>query len=369
MRRGARSTAIGSAGSIRCDPQPVSADRRLDLKQLALDSPDWRCFVGGRAEATPFHDPGWAALLAEVYGFSGSVLAQLDAGGAISAGIPVLAAPRLPGRPRRLVSLPFTDVLEPLVDPADAASLAATLDAARDELGADRIELHGDLAGARHGPSQAVIHTLALQPDPDLIFAALSKGKRRDVRAAERNDLVLRRAEEKRELTETYFGLHLQTRRRLGVPSQPKRFFELLWERVIAPGGGFVLIVHEGRFPVAGAVFLTGNGTVVYKYSASDSRRRGQLPNTLLVWAAIRDACEQGFRRFDFGRSELEAAGLRHFKAGWGAVEEPLVYSAIGGGDDGSSDAATPGIVGRVLRRSPTWVTRATGELLYRFAA
>ena len=116
-----------------------------------------------------------------------------------------------------------------------------------------------------------------------------------------------------------------------------------------------------------GGIFLRANGTLVYKYGASDATRRAQLPTDLLLWTAIEEACERGDSIFDFGRSDLHAAGLRSFKARWGAAERPLVYSAIGEGTAAAATGAS-GIVGRVLRHSPTCVTRATGELLYRYA-
>lgn len=347
--------------------RPVPADPALDLKQLQLDDPEWLRFVRGHPGSGPFHDPAWAMLLAETYGLSGFVLVQEDEAGSIRAGVPLLSPRQLPRRPRRLISLPFTDNLDPLVEPTAAAGLVDALEAARRELGVARIELRGALEGAHASQSHAVLHTLALGSDPDAILAACSKTKRRDVRAFERRELSIERATSARDLTETYFRLHLDTRRRLGVPSQPKRFFRLLWDRIIEPGHGFVLLVHEGRTPVAGGVFLTGNRTVVYKYSGSDAKHRAQRPNVLLLWSAILQGCEQGFTLFDFGRSERSAAGLRAFKSEWGAVEEPLVYSVIG--EHGSDEAGTPGVVATILRRSPTWVTRVTGELLYRFAA
>lgn len=336
--------------------------------RLSFDDPRWRRFVAGRGDATPFHDPDWAILLADCYGLDGFVLAEVDDEGAITAGLPLLAPPRLPTRPRRLVSLPFTDAVRPLVDGAGEAALTVAIDSARRELGVDRVELRAELAGARPAPPRAVIHTLALDADPDVILSAMTRGKRRDVRAAQRSSLVVRHAESEQDLTETFYRLHLETRRRLGVPSQPKRFFRLLWRRLIDRGRGHVLAVFDGSVPVAAAVFLAANGTMVYKYSASDARRRSGLPNDLLLWTAIRGACADGHRTFDFGRTELAAAGLRSFKARWGGVERPLVYSAIGdGAPAGVADAA--GRIGRLLRHSPVWVTRATGAVLYRYAA
>jgi CelD/BcsL family acetyltransferase involved in cellulose biosynthesis len=296
------------------------------------------------------------------------VIAATDDSGSITGGIPVLGSPRFPGRARRLVSLPFTDSLEPLVDAVDARGFCAAADALRSELGIARIELRGPLDGARAAPGTAVIHRLALGPDPDEIERGYTKMKRRNMRIAERSGLTIGRAQSERDVTESFYGLHLQTRRRLGVPSQPKRFFRLLWRRVLEPGGGFALIVRRGPLPVAAGIFLVGRGMTIYKYGASDARYQIDRPNDLLMSTAIREACRDGSRSFDFGRSELAATGLRAFKSGWGAAEEPLVYATIGAGGKTEVSGAD-GVIGNVLRRTPTWVTRAVGEVFYRYAA
>jgi CelD/BcsL family acetyltransferase involved in cellulose biosynthesis len=338
------------------------------VERLALDETRWRRFVDSRADATPFHDPAWAALIAECYGLEGHVLALLGEGGAIEGGIPLLAPPRLPGKPRRLVSLPFTDSLEPLVDPGAEHVIAASLEAARLELGLGGIDLRGYLPGATALASDAFVHVLALSPDPDELLLGMGKTRRRNIRSADAAGFDVRRGMEERDLTDTYFRLHLATRRRLGVPAQPARFFRLLWRRIIEPGGGFVLLAYRGSRPVAGAVFLTSPRTAVYKFSASDGDRRSQGPTEILLWTAIAEVAAQGLERFDLGRSDASASGLRAFKSSWGAHEEPLVYSTVGGAHDRGTPT-TPGLASTVLRRAPTWVTRATGELLYRFAA
>jgi CelD/BcsL family acetyltransferase involved in cellulose biosynthesis len=342
----------------------------MELERLSLDDPSWAAFVAGHPQTTPFHDPAWAQMLVDCYGLDGFALVDRDQTGTLTAGLPVVAAPRLPRGGRRLVALPYTDFVRPLVEATHEATLADSLDAARRRLGFDRLELRTALAGARRVRTHAVIHTLELESDTDAVFARLTKGKRRDVRAAQRSGLTVRRAERDVDVTQTYFDLHLHTRRRLGVPSQPKRLFRLLWERLIEPGGGFVLLAEERGVAVAGAVFLAKNRTVVYKYSASDRSAATGPTTDLLLWDAIESACRGGFTTFDFGRSELEALGLRRFKDRWGAAEQPLDYSVLG---DVTAGEAAParggGLVAHVLRRAPIWMTRVSGELLYRYAA
>jgi hypothetical protein len=129
------------------------------------------------------------------------------------------------------------------------------------------------------------------------------------------------------------------------------------------------LLAYSGSIPVAGAVFLTWNGTVVYKYGASDPDYWKLRPNHLIFWTAIRWACEHGYRVFDFGRTDLDNQGLRDFKSGWGATERPLVYSLLADRPPKPPSGRLSHALEEVIRRSPPWVCRAVGELLYKYAA
>jgi CelD/BcsL family acetyltransferase involved in cellulose biosynthesis len=295
------------------------------------------------------------------------VLVQVNAD-SITAGIPLLAPPRLPGRDQRLVSLPFTDSLSPLVDLGAAREFSGAAESLLHELGVARIEIRGPLDGARDAPETAVIHLLELDRDPEQIERGFTQMKRRNVRIAERRGLTVDRAESKRDVTETFYELHLQTRRRLGVPVQPKRFFRLLWRDILEPGGGFALIVRRGRRAIAGGIFLVGRDRTIYKFGASEVAYQADRPNDLLMASAIREACVSGSKVFDFGRSDLVATGLRAFKSGWGASEQPLIYATIGAGESTRSPGPEKAL-GRILRRTPTSITRAVGELFYRYAA
>jgi CelD/BcsL family acetyltransferase involved in cellulose biosynthesis len=152
---------------------------------------------------------------------------------------------------------------------------------------------------------------------------------------------------------------------------QRRRFFSLLWQRVLEPGGGYVLLAHHEGRAVAGAVFLTAGRNVVYKYGASDERHWGVRPNHLLFRDAIARSCAEGRAGFDFGRTDFEDTGLREFKRGWGAVESELVYSSLGGGEAPARRrlASTAAAAARgAIRKGPPVVCRAAG-LLYGRAA
>jgi lipid II:glycine glycyltransferase (peptidoglycan interpeptide bridge formation enzyme) len=191
----------------------------------------------------------------------------------------------------------------------------------------------------------------------------------RNIARAEREGVVVRRADARADLAEVFYDLHLRTRRRQGVPVQPHRFFRLLWDGLLEPGLGTLLLAYAGATPVAGAVFLAWNGTVVYKFGASDPAYWHLRPNNLLFWEAIRAACERGDHRFDFGRTELENAGLRAFKSGWGAREEPLVYTYAGRAPAAGARGLLAAPLEAAIRRAPLWVCRAVGQAAYRHAA
>jgi CelD/BcsL family acetyltransferase involved in cellulose biosynthesis len=347
---------------------PGERIRTSEPVELAIDDPRWEAFVLAHDEALAFHHPRWTQLLVDCYGFRPFVVAVLDRDGQLAAGLPLVEAQSL--RSRRWIGLPFTDACPPLLAPGvSPAGFAKTLDELRRSSGVSSLEVRSaiDGAGARER-CDAVVHTTQLGDDPEALFKLFHKSQvQRNVRRAEREDVVVRIGDEERDLTNTFYGLHAQTRRRLGAPVQPRRFFVALWRRLLEPGLGRLLIASAGEQPIAAAVFVAGPRTLTYKFGASDSRFWGLRPNHLIFWSAIRWACESGFERLDFGRSDLEDQGLRDFKKGWAATEEPLVYTTFGAGSEGG--VRSFGAARAVLRRSPVWVCRAAGELLYRRAA
>jgi len=167
----------------------------------------------------------------------------------------------------------------------------------------------------------------------------------------------------------TYFGLHVSTRRRLGVPCQPRRFFDAVWQDMIVPGHGELLLAERDDAAIAGMVLLHGSRTVTYKYGASLAEAWPHRPNHALFWHALRDAADRGYRAFDFGRSDTADAGLRSFKASWGATEAPLIYTLLVDAPAPRGASGTPGVARVVIQRAPSVVCRASGEILYRFTA
>jgi CelD/BcsL family acetyltransferase involved in cellulose biosynthesis len=349
-------------------------DRRglPQLTRVELEDPGWQKLVADDTRALPFHHPAWARMLAECYGFSSFGLALRNADGGLLAGVPVVeTGGKLRGR--RWISLPFTDLCPPLVvgDAKLQARLHNELEAARAEAGVASVELRAAPSGdhAQRVPA-GLRHTLRLDRDPEQTFARFKPSVRNKIRSAERNGVIVSPAEDEDELTRTFYALHAATRRRLGVPVQPRRYFTLLWRRVLEPGLGFLLVARSGGRAIAGAVFLTWRGTMIYKYSASDASASRLRPTNALLWHAIRSASENGDSTFDFGRTDFDNPGLRDFKLAWGTDEESLAYSMIGPTQvSGSRRKRAARLTEPLIRRSPMFVCRGLGWALYRYAA
>ncbi len=332
-----------------------------------IADPDWLAFVESSPGAEVFHHPRWLALLRDQYGY-GIEACCLANGNGIEAGIPVARIEsRLTGK--RLVSLPFSDVCSPALAAGaspgalDALGRALAEEARRAELG---LTVHAPLPGTSEAIVQPrfVRHLLSLGSDAAEIEASYAKQIKRGIKKAEREGLRLERRGDRAAL-DAFFKLHLQTRRKLGVPTQPKGFIRR-FEELFGAGLGFVAIVLDDSEPIAAAVFLTHNGTATYKYGASDASSLGKRPNNLLFAEVIRWACESDFQTLDFGRTDLDNEGLRSFKRSWGAREESLSYTYLDEEEPSLQPALRDRVMNTTIRRSPAVVGRLAGAALYK---
>jgi CelD/BcsL family acetyltransferase involved in cellulose biosynthesis len=349
----------------------MAAGARGELVTLAPGEPRWLRLAETAPEATAFHQPAWLRALARTYGYEALVLALLDAEGEAVAGIPV-ARVRRPLSGVTYVSLPFTDHCPPIArDEASLQLLATAVGDWRRQRTRSGVEIRGHLppGSGLHAEVVGVRHLLPLDGSCDEL-SRLKPAVARHVRSSMRAGVRVRIGRSWEDM-QTFYRLHLLTRRRLGVPVQPKRFLKAVWEQVVAPGMGFLAVAEDGDGkPLASALFLAHGQALIYKYGASDAAHWEMKPNHLLFWTVIGWGRENGFLMLDFGKSDLASDGLRRFKSGWGALEVPLEYMTSGQSGPGlAGSERLAGALKAVISHSPPLVCRAVGELLYRYAA
>lgn len=215
------------------------------------------------------------------------------------------------------------------------------------------------------GTTHYVLHTLKLDSHSDLVADKFHQMHRRNIEVAMKRGVRIE-CSQSRDPLDKFFQLHLSTRRRQGTPIQPRKYFDLLGRMIIDRGLRFVLTAFKNDECFAAAVFLHWQKTLTYKYGASTQQGLSLRPNNLLFWAAIEWGCEHGYTVFDMGRTDCENTGLRQFKSRWGAEEQPLTYATFSAMPPRSADSRLKSLMRSVIRHSPPWVCRATGELLYR---
>ena len=288
----------------------------------------WAEFIGRHPRASVFHTPGWLEALRRTYGYVPVAYASTPPGVELTNGLVVCRVrSRLTGR--RLVSLPFSDHCEPLVDSRDDLDIllhSLETDGTTDEWKYLEIRPR-TLAPPPNDATPAdafYLHTVDLTPELGDIFRRLHKDcTQRKIRRAEREGLAY---EEGRSpaLLEKFYRLLLQTRRRQQLPPHPREWFH----NVVNCLGDKVKIriaSKDGR-PIAGILTLAFKDILVYKYGCSDHRFHNLGGMHLLLWKTIQERKRINAREFDLGRSDADNQGLITFKNRWGATKCRLTY-------------------------------------------
>jgi CelD/BcsL family acetyltransferase involved in cellulose biosynthesis len=329
----------------------------------------WGEFVETHPLASVFHTPAWIEALTRTYGYKASVFTTSPPDVTLNAGIPVLAV-RSWINGRRLVSMPFSDHCEPLVQcQRELDILLSALAEAQEEELCRYIEVRPTSALLESQSSLAVsatfyLHKLDLRPTREELFDRFHKDSiQRKLRRAEREGLTIQQGTS-RLLIDQFYSLMLRTRRRHQLPPQPRDWFYNL-AACFADKLNIRIAFKDGR-AVAAILTLRHRTTVVYKYGASDERFHSLGGMPFLFWEAIKEAKGSGAEVLDLGRSEPENAGLITFKERLGAVRYPLTYWRSGGGGPASQEALSLKLAKYFFRILPDGALTAVGKILYR---
>ncbi|MGH8984197.1 MAG: lipid II:glycine glycyltransferase FemX [Acidimicrobiia bacterium] len=348
-------------------PEPAIERRTVDPRT----DPSWATIMTG-ARGSLFGSPPWIAAVADTYGFDVTADVLLRDGTPV-AGLACVELDDMRGH--RVVSLPFGDRLDPVVDDDDQWERLATPLLARERPVHLRIlEARPPLRDARFRPTNELAwHATDLdRPESDLL-AGLHRQVRQNLRAADRHGVTVRLGTGLEDVR-TFHELHRATRKRkFRLLAQPLALFERIWER-FEPLDQLVvgLATHDGTV-IAGALYLIWNDVIYYKFGASVAEHLVVRPNELLAWESMRLGQELGCRTYDWGVTDLDQPGLLAYKQKY-ATEERRVVALLH--TPPGYDASASAEAGRVLsqltdlltrRDVPDEVTTRAGELLYRF--
>jgi hypothetical protein len=363
------------------EPQPLQLEKIVVSKIKVAHSFDplrgsrWDELVDRHPLASVFHSSAWLRALSRTYGYTPVAYTTSAPAEALENGMVFCRVESwLTGR--RLVSLPFSDHCEPLVDTlADLDIITAALEQEvlrekwryMEMRPLRRFELETSLPQAS---IPYTFHLLDLRPDVDTLFSNCHKNStQRKILRAGREGLTYREGHTE-ELFDTFYTLLANTRKRHNRPPQPRQWFANL---ITCFGDALkIRVAFQGKRPVASVITICHKETMVYKYGGSDPESNKLGGMHLLLWTAIQEAKSSGLRFFDFGRSEAGQDGLITFKKRWGSTQSELIYSRYGLSEEVAHMFESPGsswkskVAHYLLAHMQPSVLSLAGRALYR---
>jgi CelD/BcsL family acetyltransferase involved in cellulose biosynthesis len=361
-------TAQGDTGGLSGPGEDRFTTRAFTLDPLR--DPRWSRFVESHSRASVFHTFGWLDALRRTYGYYPLVVTTTPETEELTNGL-VLCRVTSPLTGSRLVSVPFSDHCEPLVESSSQwrCLVVSVIETARSKH-CKYVEfrvpegLAGDVERLKADRSY-YLDTLDISGDAEDLFRSFSrKAVQQPIKRAERENLSCAEGRSPA-LLRDFYGLLLRTRRRHGVPPQPLKWFENLVECM--GNRATIRVASKGGRPIASIITLSFHQNVYYKYGCSDERFNNLGGIQLLLWRAIAAEKERNAAVLDMGRSDMDQIGLLNFKERWGSTRTVLTYYRY-------PSPRTPHTRSRwaekalsyAFARVPDFVLTTIGKLLYR---
>ncbi len=327
----------------------------------------WGEFVDIHASSSVFHTPEWLRALQQTYHFDPIVLTTSPPGQALANGIPFCRINSI-FTGRRLISLPFSDHCQPLAFPED---LCGMVKAIMDFLNKERLKcvemrpLVSSAVAEFCCSHQYYFHLLDLRHSIEEIYRRMHADCiRRKIRRAERENITSETGRSEKLLNE-FYALQIATRRRLGLPPQPRQWFKNLMD-AMGENAAIRVARYQGR-PIASILMLKHKRTAIYKYGCSDISDSQRGGTQLILWQAIQEAKAEGMETMDLGRCNIENKGLAKFKERWGAERQGLAYFIYPASRSGATRGL--GIARKILAHLPAPILVTVGRLFYRHVA
>jgi FemAB-related protein (PEP-CTERM system-associated) len=202
-----------------------------------------------------------------------------------------------------------------------------------------------------------------LKRDSEQLWKSLDAKVRNQVRKAEKSELTAGWGR-KEELTD-FYEVFAANMRDLGSPVHKRGFFDAIFDEFA--NSAKLMLVRKHRQVIGGAVCLLFKKTMLVPWASCLREFFALCPNNLLYWNMIAWGCENGYDKFDFGRSS-PGSGTYRFKKQWGAEEEPLHWQFVSrrARDNAMPHADNPKYQWaiRTWSRLPLSVTKFVGPLL-----
>ncbi len=300
---------------------PGASDCTLNIAPFEQTRDEWISLLNQVGSSRLYHGERWLTLLQRSYGFR-LFTVFLRSKREILAGC-VFARAKFPFG-RRFIALPFSDACEPLAaERANAQLLLSAL--ASSKLNRQSLEIRGI-----EGPSPWITTDWFVNWELNLAQPAgqlekhLSSNFRRNIIKAKRSGVSIEQGPGINEVRR-FCALNVSSRRRLGLPSQPARFFQNALQEFADNGDVQIWLASRAQKDLAAIFLIRHNERIYYKWSARDAADNSGSGH-LLLWSVIEQFANSN-HLLDLGRCDKRNHGLARFKRELGALSVPLPCS------------------------------------------
>jgi len=334
----------------------------------------WDDFIKAHPKGTPFHLSCWLKTINKTYEFIPFLYVCQGNNNDFLGVFPCFLLKNILTK-SRIVSLPFSDYGGPLVkDNILEYETELVRTALKEHRGSVkyfevRNNIRGNLDLVCHNYYKR--HILALQRDPSEIYNFLDKRTiQYSIRKAEKTGVKIKENNTLNGMEE-FYKLNMLTRKKHGVPHQPKIFFKNLLNEVILNGYGFILQATYNSNIIASSIFLNVANQIYYKFNASDPESlKKTTPNHLLTWELVKKGVAENYHFIDFGRTSPDNPGLIRYKDMWGMKCTDLpyyYYPKIAGASSTEESKWHYKAATKMWRLIPNAATEKLSTFLYRY--
>jgi len=343
-------------------------DTKYSLEEISIH--EWFHFTNTIKVKDIFLYPGWLLALRDTYHFPIKVV-SLKVKSKITCAIPMMKVIDFKGK-KRWVSLPFSDYCHISTQNPIARDAFLELFTQYAGVKAEYEFRDGITADGFIQSKTDYLHLISLEPELQKNEEKFSKNHRRSLKKAKRAGSEIRFRKDLGGLRD-FYRLHIMTRKRMGLPVQPWRFFKNIHHHIIDAGHGFIINCYLDERCISGVMCLHWGDVLTMKFNASDNQHLSLRPNHLVYWEAIRWGIENGYKTLDLGKTDISNEGLQRFKLSWGAEEKVLIYNHLNlfGNlkNESDHDHGILRLVSHAIQAGPDFLCRGIGEVFYRFFA
>ena len=338
----------------------------------------WDAFVGNHPFGWISHLSSWKKVLEMSFKhIKGHFLAIWDDDtNSIVAGLPIYTVRSwLTGS--RLVSVPFITHGEALISsPEHMEMLLPPIFDLYKKTKASYIELNTWRSTPLIQEPQLQIsrfyrhHYITLDRDPEELKKTFHKSSiQRKISRAIKGELQLKLGEDEKDLC-SFYDIFSQTRKRLGLPPIPYKFFLSFWQVLGSTSLMTVLLVaHRGQY-VASSILLKFGEMVVLEFNCDTGKFRNLGVNQFCDWEAIKLAYREGYKIFSFGRTSPNNKGLMTHKARWGTTVDDFSTffypGSFGERSVGNESSWKYRLIAKMSEKAPGALFQILGKLVYR---